>query len=84
MLCHLTFTKFLKIYSTEKFSPLMGGFFLAPADVLYLRLHQKGHLGPKVILPDGLTDERTTGIWELDIVLLLKRGKGKWLIGEPF
>ena len=47
----------------------MGGFFLAPAEKCSLRLIQKGPSGPKVILPDGLTDERTTGLRELDILI---------------
>ena len=41
-----------KLSYTRKFSPLTGGFFLAPAE-------GKGPSGPKITLPDGRTDGRT-------------------------
>ena len=50
---------------TRKFSPPTGGFFLAPAEGL-------GPSGPKVILPDGLTDglmDGLTGLRELDLII---------------
>ena len=47
--------------------PPLGGFFLAPAEGCSIWLHQKGPSGPKVISPVGLTDERTTGLRELDV-----------------
>ena len=48
--------------NTRKFSPPIGGFFLAPAE-------GQGHLGPKIMLSDGRTDRRTTGLRELDLTV---------------
>ena len=45
---------------------LRGAEFLAHVVDCSLKLHQKGPLGPKVILPD----ERTTGLRELDLGVL--------------
>ena len=58
----------------RKFSPPMGGYFLAPAEGCSLRRHQKGPLGQKVIFADGQmdgqmdgqTDGRKMGLRELD------------------
>ena len=44
----------------------MGGFFLTPAE-------GQGPSGPKVILPDGRKDERTTGLRELDIMKIIMK-----------
>ena len=57
--CHLHWDYYYTRNST-------GGFFLAPAEGCSLQLQQKGLLGPKVILPDGRTDGRTTDLRELD------------------
>ena len=59
---------FFSFIYTLEIQPPYGGCFLNPAEGFSLRLHQKGSSGPMVILPYGLTDERTTGLREFDMV----------------
>ena len=53
------------LYQKVQPPPPMGGFFLAP-------LEDYGPSGPKMVLPDGRTDRRTTGLRELDIFYISK------------